>query len=113
MNPLHMNKSVITYTPINESTVDEQVPERSIFVIRVSSLLSSMARSLSSVLWHSKKVLARCKAGRCQPHALGIFLGSRIVTQIRACSSCIAQPVICSYSIRKQMKTHLGEKKTL
>lgn len=72
-----------------------------------------MMGSLSTVLWHSKKVLARCKAGRCQSHALGIFLESRIVTQISACSSYITQPVMCSYSIRKQMKTHLGEKKTL
>lgn len=70
-----------------------------------------MMGSLYTVLWHSKKVLARCKAGRCQPHALGIFLESRIVKQISACSSYITQPVMCSYSIRKQMKTHLGEKK--
>lgn len=42
MNPLWMNRSIITYTPINESIVDEQVPERSIFILRVSSSLSSM-----------------------------------------------------------------------
>lgn len=77
----------------------------------MSSSLSSMMGSLPTVLWHSKKVLARCKAGTCQPHSLSVFLGPRIVTRISACSSYITQPVICSYSIRKQMKTHLVERK--